>query len=179
MDQATSTVTWNFNSGDYTNRDVPPGTYTFTYQVAAGTGSETFTIDLVVTDPCDPPTSLTKVALENQSYTLTDNDKFYTHPDFSISPDYCPVDYSYDATTIVDGSDNYATTVFISEEKKLQFFWDTNKSPLTQTQTVTVTGTSTTIYNRNKAPETDSSTFTLDFADPCIDANFVTITEVG
>ena len=89
MDQATSTVTWNFNSGDYTSEDVPPGAYSFTYLVEAGIESDQFTIDLVVTDPCDPPTSLTKVDMENQSYTLTDTDKSYTHPDFNISPDYC------------------------------------------------------------------------------------------
>ena len=140
--------------------------------------SDTFTIDLVVTDPCDPPASFSKVAMENQSYTLTDTDKSYTHPDFNISPDYCPVDYSYSIQAFVDGSNTLATAID-QDGKTLKFFWDTNKSPLTQTQTVTVTGTSTTIYNRNKAPETDSSTFTLDFADPCIDANFVTITEVG
>ena len=116
--------------------------------------------------------------MENQSYTLTDTDQSYTHPDFSISPDYCPVDYSYENTVFTDDS-NMSATAISQDGKTSNFFWDTNKSPLGQTQTVTVIGTSNSIYNRNNAPETDSTTFTLDFADPCIDANFVTITEAG
>ena len=130
-----------------------------------------------MTDPCDPPTSLTKVAFENQSYTLTDVDQSYTHPDFSISPDYCTFDYSYVIQAFNDGGNDLAT-VIKRDGRTLNFFWDTNKSPLGQTQSVEATGTSTTIYNRNNAQITDVSAFTLDFADPCIDADFVTITEV-
>ena len=84
IDPDSGKVTWNFNQADYTDQSVPPGTYTFTYGVAAGDQADTFSIDLVVPDPCDPPTSLTKVAFENQSYTLTDTGESYTHPDFSI-----------------------------------------------------------------------------------------------
>ena len=146
--------------------------------VEAGIESDQFTIDLVVTDPCDPPTSLTKVDMENQSYTLTDTDQSYSHPDFNISPDYCTLDYSYEDSGFTD-SNEMATTAITQDGETSNFFWDTDKSPLGQTQTVTVTGTSKTIYNRNNAPKTDSTSFTLDFADPCIDANFVTITETA
>ena len=83
-----------------------------------------------MTDPCDPPTSLTKATMENQSYTLTDTDQSYTHPDFSISPDYCPVDYSYENTVFTDGS-NMSATAITQDGKTSEFFWDTNKSPLT------------------------------------------------
>ena len=113
--------------------------------------------------------------MENQSYTLTDTDQSYTHPDFNISPDYCPVEYSYEDTGFTDGG-NMPATAITQEGKTSKFFWDTDKSPLGQTQTVTITGTSTTIYGRSNAPETDSTSYILDFADPCIDANFASIT---
>ena len=87
--------------------------------------SDTFTIDLVVTDPCDPPASFSKVAMENQSYTLTDTGKSYTHPDFSISPDYCPVDYSYEDTKFLDNSEMDATAIE-QDGKTSKFFWDTD-----------------------------------------------------
>ena len=77
----------------------------------AGDQSDTFSIDLVVPDPCDPPTSLTKVDFENQSYTLTDTGRSYTHPDFSISPNYCPIDYSYEETTFKDSNEQDASAI--------------------------------------------------------------------
>ena len=58
IDPNTGIVTWNFSETDYTNQDVPPGTYTFTYEVQAGTETATFTVDVVLPDPCDPPTSI-------------------------------------------------------------------------------------------------------------------------
>ena len=45
---------------------------------------DTFTIDLVVPDPCDPPSSINPVPFENQRYTLTDVNQSYTHPDFEV-----------------------------------------------------------------------------------------------
>lgn len=52
-----------------------PGTYTFTYSVSTG-GSDaslnpTFTFDLVLEDPCDPP-EIVETTLVNQSYTISD-----------------------------------------------------------------------------------------------------------
>ena len=45
---------------------------------------DTFSIDLVVPDPCDPPSSINPVPFENQRYTLTDVNQSYTHPDFEV-----------------------------------------------------------------------------------------------
>ena len=91
IDNNTGTVTWNFSETDYTNQDVPPGTYTFTYEVEAGTETQTFTVDVVLPDPCDPPTSMSPAApFVNQDYTLTAQGQSYTHPDFTVDPTFCP-----------------------------------------------------------------------------------------
>ena len=92
---------WNFDLTDYTSERIPPNVYTFNFDVSTSAGrepsvTEEFSVQLVLPDPCDPPISLTKVAFENQRYTLTDTGQSYTHPDFSISPDYCPIDYTYE-----------------------------------------------------------------------------------
>ena len=75
----------------------------------------------------------------------------------------------------MDSNSNSATA--ITENGKIsEFFWDADKSPLTQTQTVTVTATSTSIYGAQN-PSNANASFDLSFADPCIDTNFVTITQ--
>jgi len=38
--------------------------------------------------------------LTNQEYTITDNTKTYTHPDWTISPSYCPISYDYNIADI-------------------------------------------------------------------------------
>ena len=72
-----------------------------------------------------------------------------------------------------------SATAISQDGKTSNFFWDTNKSPLGQTQAVTVIGTSYSIYGPSNSPLTDRATFDLTFADPCIDTNFVTITETA
>ena len=126
---------------------IPPGTYTITYQVTAGEESDMFTIDLIVPDPCDPPSSLEKVDLDDQSYILTDINRSYTHPDFVVSPDFCPIDYTYqDSGFTISDIGPETDTVITREGQKFNFFWDTNRRPLGQTQVVTVTGVSNSIY---------------------------------
>ena len=68
-------------------------------------------------------------------------------------------------------------TAITQDDKTSKFFWDTDGSPLGQTQTVTITGTSYTIYGTSLSPLTDKASFELTFADPCVDTDFVSITE--
>ena len=179
IDSVTNTVTWNFSLTNYQNNEVPPGTYTFTFEVDSDGVKETFSIDLVLQDPCDPPTSMTpSTPFVNQVYTLTETGQSYTHPDFVVDPSYCPEpSYTYAHTNFVDSNSNSASS--ITENGKIsEFFWDADKSPLTQTQTITVTATSTSIYGAQN-PSNANASFDLSFADPCIDTNFVTISQTA
>ena len=57
---------WNFGPSEYDS--TAPGTYEFTYTVGIEGVPETnkqFTITIVLSDPCDPPISLTPIVLEN------------------------------------------------------------------------------------------------------------------
>ena len=102
----------------------------------------------------------------------------YTHPDFTVDPSFCPEPtYTYSETSFLD-STNSAATAITQSGKTSDFFWDTDNAPLGQTQTVTVTATSNSIYGAQN-PSTEMDMFDLNFLDPCIDANFVTITETS
>ena len=82
----------------------------------------------------------------NQVYTLTETDQSYTHPDFVVNPSYCPEpSYTYDYTNFVDSNSKSASAI-TQNGKTLVFFWDADKSPLTQSQTVIIKATSNSIY---------------------------------
>jgi len=59
--------------------------------------SVTATFSFTLVDPCSPPDSVVAGdALEDQSYTITDLKKTYTHPkNWVITPDYCLLTYKY------------------------------------------------------------------------------------
>lgn len=58
IDPGSNTVIWNFTEDDYTDGSVPPGTYTFTYEVSTVPGGpvQTFDVILTVPDPCENAT---------------------------------------------------------------------------------------------------------------------------
>ena len=81
----------------------------------------TYTFTLL--DPCSPPISVTAATLTNQQYTITDSTKHYTHPDFTISPSYCPFTYSYDIADIT----NVANVKAISRTNNVfSIYYDAN-----------------------------------------------------
>ena len=60
---------------------------------------QTATINLKLTDPCDPPQMLTPPTLVNQIYTIGDSNQSYTFENFVVTstpPDLCLVEYSYE-----------------------------------------------------------------------------------
>ena len=120
---------------------------------------------------------MTKVALQNQVYTLTDDNAApYVHPDFTVDPDYCPLIYSYSETFLADGDSALILPTIANDDKTFNFSYTKDLVPLGQIQSATVTATSTSKYlPLAETPRVDSASFQLSFKNPCIDQDFVTI----
>ena len=80
---------------------------------------ETAKFLLTLQDPCDPPISVTGADFVNQEYTLTDIERSYIHPAFTINPDFCLLEYTFQQTFLSAGDS--AITQYISDETK--FFY--------------------------------------------------------
>ena len=82
--------------------------------------SVTATYTFTLVDPCNPPDSVTAgTPLTNQEYTITDNTQTYTHPEnWVITPDYCPLSYTYEIADITDMPGESAIT---RDEKTFSF----------------------------------------------------------
>lgn len=118
---------------------------------------------MTLLDSCNPPASIIASTLDPQTYILTDNTKpAYTPDDFTVSPSYCVVNYSYDVGSVLDGNGNSQSAVTGSGDKTFNFFYDIDDAPVTenQTQTVTVTATSATskFQTISGEPEAPAST---------------------
>ena len=70
-------------------QNVPPGTYTFTFEVEAGALRDEFDIDLVLPDPCENAV-VTPADLSDLSFTLTEASRTI-EPLFTVEPDFCAV----------------------------------------------------------------------------------------
>ena len=71
-----------------------PGTYTYNYDVVVGDVTETFTVDLVLIDPCLTAT-ITVPAETTERYYITDpNLQINFAPVFAVDPDFCKTDIS-------------------------------------------------------------------------------------
>ena len=82
--------------------------------------TKTATFEITLEDPCDPPVSLTKSSFDNQEYTITDiNAEPYIHPEFTVSPSYCPIKYEYNWTMLTNNES--AITHDSVNEKKFTF----------------------------------------------------------
>ena len=82
---------------------------------------------LTLGDPCDPPNQIIKPNFDNQVYTITDaNATPYVIPEFSVDPIFCPIDYYYDISYLVDSNnaDTSAITQDTVNERKFSFFYD-------------------------------------------------------
>ena len=75
---------------------------------------------------------------------MTDIERSYTHPVFTIDPIFCPFEYTFEQTTLTAGDS--AITGYIPDETKFTYQYDKDLLALGQTQTVTVTATSNSKY---------------------------------
>ena len=89
IDPDTNTVTWNFTENDYTDGSVPPGTYTFVYEVSSveGVPLETFNVVLTVTDPCENET-IAYGDLSDIQFTISESDRTLERL-FTFGPEIC------------------------------------------------------------------------------------------
>ena len=164
-------MTVTITEDDYKNEIIKPGKFKMNLCAQVNLETPTCTeVDLEIVDPCDPPVSIQRVVMQDQVYELKDtSEPSYTHPEFEITPIYCPITYSYSITNLQDGStafkkepqNNDRTSVFEYTKDDLPI------SPVPQKQTVTVTATSTSKYGTNGVTRTDSGIFNLKFTDPC------------
>ena len=129
-----------------------PGDYVYTFKVSSG-GSDaalnpTFEITFTLTDPCDPPVSVTSAGLTSQTYTITDTELQYQFTEFAVVPSFCPVDYTSQETTFNNdnGQATNAVTLSQSAERTYLVEYSADLSPVGVGQTVTLTATSTSIY---------------------------------
>ena len=158
-----------------------PGVYVVTITGTASKSenaakkTRTATFQITLDDPCDPPVSLAKPSFENQEYTITDDSaEPYTHPEFTVSPSYCPIKYEYGWTMLANGDS--AITQDSVDEKKFTFFYNTSLDPLSESQTVTVTVSTDSLYPTSTTQKvTKIQKFTLTFKNPCFDSDFVEI----
>ena len=85
-------ITWTFDETDY-NFNSPPGTYTYTFDVTVGQVTDTFTFDLVLTDPCNADVvQTTKPNIQTYTYYITDStadDSEVLSPKFAVNPSFC------------------------------------------------------------------------------------------
>ena len=59
---------------------------------------------ITVVDPCENDASISKVALQNQMYTITAAPKDYQIPTFVVSPVWCDITYTYTVNSISDSA---------------------------------------------------------------------------
>lgn len=86
------------------------------------------TVEVTLTDPCDPPVRIINQVLTNQQYVLTDVAKPYEVPVFLAEPNFCPVVYRFDTTPLSDGRS--AVTVNASNERQVDIEWTVDLTPL-------------------------------------------------
>ena len=168
---------------DYISGKFKPGTYIVEISGTTAVSQETekANISIVLEDPCDPPTITPPADLVDQFYTLTDQAHTdYTTASWTVSPDYCELDYSQDYTRLQDGD----TAVQVKDgstfgaDGAITYAFEYTKDlvPLdpTQTQTVTISATSKSKYGTNDAATAEVD-FIVNFKNPCVDTDFVNV----
>jgi hypothetical protein len=129
-------------------------------------------VTITLSDPCDPPVKLIPITLEDQRYTITDEKKSYTHGDVVADPAYCPVRYEYLIEKLNNGNE---PITFGTVDKQIDIHYEADLTPLNETPLiVTVKAISDSKYGATIEKEA-ISVFKVNFDNPCIDQEFVTI----
>ena len=166
-------ATWNFDEFDY--KTVEPGIYTIIYNVCVDGLPDTceeMPITIVLSDPCNPPASITTPTLDDQDYVITDHMIPYTHPDFVADPAFCPVRYEYDVPSLRNGNK-------IIEQKggdqKFETYYEADLSPIDEDITVTIKAISESGWTTTRDIESSPGTFVVRSEGPCDNTDYVNI----
>jgi hypothetical protein len=134
---------------------------------------ETFTVNIVLEDPCKNPT-ITLPAETTQVYVITDSEGRYSlEPQFAVDPDFCP----YEITISVNG-----------EEIEVEFDPDTQELVVTEntddlspanplddgsTEKEYPVDTTITVTADDGTTTTETVTTTVTVEDPCVKSDYV------
>lgn len=178
IDLVDGQVTQSYDDSDYPI--VQPGTYTFEYKVSTG-GTDaalnpTFTFDVVLQDPCDPPTVATST-LVDQAYTISDVSQTYTlNPLITVTPSYCGLVVTATIEAPLGEKLSFASA---DQTFSLPQFYDSLHlagHPTTTERSYEITVTYETFSPWKSAPtSTGSNTFDWLIKNPCVDPNYVQI----
>ena len=131
-------MTFSATADDYIDNVLEPGQYLVWIKgTAVGsdpvqTQSAFFTMTLL--DPCDPPTSVGTISMDNEEYTITAAAIPKVHEAFPIEPSYCEIEYSLSETALFDASGVLTSASSYSDPARtVTISYTQDLAPLTQT----------------------------------------------
>lgn len=163
----------------------PPGEYRVTVKGAINGVTETVstakvtTYVFTLTDPCDPPTSITFSATSNLSYKITATAVNTAIPTFTITPSYCLFGVDTTIGALSNPHQAITPTTYDSTNKRYTTSYSADLAIVGATQTITTTATPTSIHQinaNNQTPKIVSDSFTITYASPCLDPALAAIT---
>ena len=131
---------------------------------------------------CDDPNAPGNnylITVQNQpdfAYTITDTARAINVPAFTITPDFCTVEYTATISKLADGSEP-VTVTNVATNRDFQVEYAASLIPAVNSETikVEVIATSKTIHGSASNPTTKKVAFDVTFANPCLNEQFVSI----
>ena len=175
-------MTWNFPESSYTSGDVPPGIYTFTFDVSTESSNQSqvtkqFTVQVELTDLCANPI-VTTADLSNVEVTITEADLtisslFTVDPPFCVAPggDSLSIDPIQNMSVITDPSTQELTIAQVTDTLAPS---NPNNTPGQTLETYFKTVTYTYMIPSGET-KTVTNDLILTVKNPCVDQNFVYI----
>jgi hypothetical protein len=173
------TLDWTVGEDEWKNGLVPPGTYTYCYDVTVNGASPTspadeFCIEVTFEDPCDPPT-ITEPASGTITYTITDDqqEKLVLAPEYTVDPSWCPFEIGIIPPTNVNLAPK-TTLVEATQDVTLDPITDTLE-PAGLVETTHPFKTTITTKDYSDIETTSEVDHDIVIKNPCIDPSYVTI----
>ena len=120
-------------------------------------------IVIKVVDSCDAPFSITKVDMEDQVYTITQDKQYYQFDPFTVEPDFCDVEYSFKFV----GDEAYEAVTLTKSIRTFGFYFASSTDLAGETGSkdykIKVIGKT----GKGEFEIKDSKTFTLTILNPC------------
>lgn len=162
----------------YTGLVWEPAEYRVTVEgkatAAAAERKGTQSFILTLTDPCNPPKSLTSPTIPDYEYTIVTEPVLYEAEDFVVDPPYCRLTY----TSTVELLDNGKSAVTVqSDQKSYSIYYDEDLTPVDETQEtqrITLDVVTSSLWSP-AVPEnlSEQESFELIFLDPCTNEDIV------